>query len=124
MLEVERCGKQNERDLLPRLRWILEIMISDRLTAFKAESGRNRVLLEPLLTQLRPNSDLQPDFLPMAQSETDPDLKTVGLALFEQSTKLIFRCTRFSRAPIRTGPAVPSPPRSPILNTPKGLLNI
>jgi hypothetical protein len=81
---VERYGAVAKPDLLPRSRWLLEVMIRDHVVALETETDGIRELLTPIFFPSDPgrehkrNSTILRDF----------DWKSVSLSLFRTSSQI------------------------------------
>jgi len=83
---AERYGASKKSDLLPRSKWLLEVMIRDHMAALAVDNQRIRALLDPVLLQVRAHSDLQ--LSSSMPDENAADWRTLSLSLFETNKKI------------------------------------
>ena len=83
---AERYSRGEEIALVPRSRWLLEIMSRDHRVALETGNRRMRALLEPVLKRIQSKFDLQP--APAPVSRIDADWRAVSLDAFEATDQI------------------------------------
>jgi len=85
---AERYSREEEIGLLPRSRWLLEIMTRDHRVALETGNRRMRALLEPVLKHVHNKFSLQGVPAPDPMNHSDADWRSVSLDAFETTDQI------------------------------------